>query len=81
MDNFFGRMGLDLGNSLGTSFGHSLGSSIGHSITSATSTPEELRIGSHNIVVSHKIAEGNNTAFSFSRLFSHWFSLRWIWCD
>lgn len=59
MDNFFGRMGLDLGNSIGHSIGQSLGGSIGQSLNSATLAPEELRIGSHNIVVSHKLAEGN----------------------
>jgi hypothetical protein len=55
MSSFFNQVGQ-----LSSNLGHSLGNSVGHAFQQGLhqAAPEELRIGSHSIVVKEKIAEG-----------------------
>ena len=55
MSNFFNQVGQ-----ISHSLGHTLGNSVNQALERglATGAPEELRIGSHTVVVKEKLAEG-----------------------
>lgn len=62
MSSFFNQVGQ-----LSSNLGHSLGSSVGHALQQGLqAAPEELRIGSHSIIVKEKIAEGLTSTISKS---------------
>lgn len=52
MSTFLGQFG----HSIGSTFGNSIGNSIGQTLH--TAAPEELRVGSHHVLVREKVAEG-----------------------
>jgi hypothetical protein len=60
MSSFFNQVG-SLGQSLGQTLGQTIGTSFQQSIQQATAAPEELRIGSHSVVVKERLAEGDDT--------------------
>lgn len=53
MSSFLGNFGHSLGQSLGQSFGQTIGQTL------SANVPEEVRVGSHTVVVKEKVAEGN----------------------
>eukprot|EP01031_Cornospumella_fuschlensis_P024434 gene24434-29534_t len=60
MSSFFnqvGHIGQSLGQSLGQTLQTTLGQGIQH-VQQAAAAPEELRVGSHNVVVKEHLAEG-----------------------
>lgn len=59
MSSFLGNFGHSLGQSLGQSFGQTIGQTL------SANVPEEVRVGSHTVVVKEKVAEGNLPCQSF----------------
>ncbi|RYG96355.1 hypothetical protein EON65_54530 [archaeon] len=60
MSSFFNQVG-NIGQTLGQTFGQTLQSTLGQGIQhvqQVAAAPEELRVGSHTVVVKEHLAEG-----------------------